>query len=217
MTEAEWLAFDQADQLWRYPSVQMWLTRRKAALFGAACVRATDGTGKQRRLWKAVEAVERAVDTGDWAEVARVHRAADAACGKVRQRSTTHFWALAAMWLTGEGTSWPFHAPGELIAASSATARRSAGRLRRSYADILRDIVGNPFRPVAFDPAWRTDTVVSLTKGMYESRDFSPMPILADALQDAGCDSEPILSHCRDETLTHVRGCWAVDLILGKS
>ncbi|MBP3958607.1 hypothetical protein J8F10_25440 [Gemmata sp. G18] len=51
---------------------------------------------------------------------------------------------------------------------------------------------------------------------MYESRDFSAMPILADALQDAGCDNADILSHCRDTSLTHVRGCWVVDLALGK-
>jgi hypothetical protein len=80
---------------------------------------------------------------------------------------------------------------------------------------LLHDIFGNPFRPVAFDPAWRTDTVVSLAKGLYESRDFSAMPILADALQDAGCDCDDILNHCRDESLTHVRGCWVVDLVLG--
>jgi hypothetical protein len=81
---------------------------------------------------------------------------------------------------------------------------------------ILRDIFGNPFRPVAFSPDWRTDTVVSLARKMYESREFGAMPILADALQDAGCDSDDILSHCRDTSLTHVRGCWVVDLVLGK-
>jgi hypothetical protein len=81
---------------------------------------------------------------------------------------------------------------------------------------LLRDIFGNPFRPVAFDPAWRTDTAVSLAKGMYESRDFGAMPILADALQDAGCDSADILDHCRDAGGPHVRGCWVVDLVLGK-
>ena len=84
-------------------------------------------------------------------------------------------------------------------------------------AALLRDIFANPLRPVAFDAAWRTDTAVSLAKGMYESRDFGVMPILADALQDAGCDSEDVLNHCRDPEQTHVRGCWVVDLVLGKS
>jgi hypothetical protein len=51
---------------------------------------------------------------------------------------------------------------------------------------------------------------------MYESSDFSPMPILADALQDAGCSNEDILDHCRGD-VPHVRGCWVVDLALGKA
>jgi hypothetical protein len=83
-------------------------------------------------------------------------------------------------------------------------------------ADLVRDSFGNPFRPVVFDPAWRTDTALSLARMMYESRNFGPMPILADAIQDAGCDSEDILNHCRDANSTHVRGCWVVDLVLGK-
>ncbi|HVL14361.1 MAG TPA: hypothetical protein VM529_17445 [Gemmata sp.] len=82
--------------------------------------------------------------------------------------------------------------------------------------DAIRDIFGNPFRPVAFDRAWRTDTAVSLARGMYESRDFGAMPILADSLQDAGCTSDVILTHCQQPGL-HARGCWVVDLVLGKS
>jgi hypothetical protein len=80
----------------------------------------------------------------------------------------------------------------------------------------VREVFGNPFRPVHFDSEWRTDTAVSLARQMYDSQDFSAMPILADALQDAGCDNADVLNHCRDTTLTHVRGCWVVDLVLGK-
>jgi hypothetical protein len=86
---------------------------------------------------------------------------------------------------------------------------------REEYTHVLRDIFGNPFRPVTFSPDWRTDTAVTLARQMYESRDFSTMPILADALQDAGCDSADILNHCRGPG-PHVRGCWVVDLVLGK-
>ncbi|MCE9566408.1 MAG: hypothetical protein K8U57_30660 [Planctomycetes bacterium] len=81
---------------------------------------------------------------------------------------------------------------------------------------ILRDIFRNPFRPVVFSPEWQTSTAVAIAQGMYESRDFSAMPILADALQDAGCDNDDILTHCRNANATHVRGCWVVDLVLGK-
>ena len=81
---------------------------------------------------------------------------------------------------------------------------------------VVRDVFGNPFRPVTFDSSWLTSTAVSLARGMYDAREFSPMPILADALQDAGCDNDDILGHCRDPKQTHVRGCWVVDMVLGK-
>jgi hypothetical protein len=84
-----------------------------------------------------------------------------------------------------------------------------------TQAAVIRDIFGNPFHPVPFDPVWRTVTVVALARQMYESRDFGAMPILADALQDAGCDSADILDHCRGLG-PHVRGCWVLDLVLGK-
>jgi hypothetical protein len=80
----------------------------------------------------------------------------------------------------------------------------------------IRDIFGNPFCPIAFSPMWRTGTAIALARQMSDSRDFFAMPILADALQDAGCDNTDILDHCRDTALTHVRGCWVVDLVLGK-
>jgi hypothetical protein len=87
---------------------------------------------------------------------------------------------------------------------------------RTLNAMLLRDIVGNPFRPFSADPAWLTSTVVTLATGIYEQRAFDRMPILADALQDAGCEDADILDHCRGAG-PHVRGCWVVDLLLGKS
>jgi hypothetical protein len=86
----------------------------------------------------------------------------------------------------------------------------------RTQAALVRDIFGNPFRPVAADPRWLTDTVLALAKQVYESRDFSAMPILADALQEAGCDDEQVLTHCRDAKQLHARGCWVVDMLLGR-
>jgi hypothetical protein len=83
-----------------------------------------------------------------------------------------------------------------------------------AQAALIRDIFGNPFHPVAFSASWRTETVVALARSMYEARDFGAMPILADALQDAGCDNEDVLNHCRDTNQVHVRGCWVVDLVL---
>jgi hypothetical protein len=83
-------------------------------------------------------------------------------------------------------------------------------------ADVVRELFGNPFRPVAFAPRWRTSTVTSLGRQAYGSRDFSTMPILADALQDAGCEEPVILDHCRGPG-PHVRGCWVVDAVLNKA
>jgi hypothetical protein len=83
-------------------------------------------------------------------------------------------------------------------------------------AQLFRDIVSNPFRPVALSPRWQTSTVLDLARLIYDERAFDRLPILADALMDAGCDNDDILAHCRGDG-PHVRGCWVVDLILGKT
>jgi hypothetical protein len=79
---------------------------------------------------------------------------------------------------------------------------------------LLREVHGNPYRRTPFNARWRTDTALSLARTMYELREFSGMPILADALQDAGCDEQAILDHCRGPIDNHVRGCWVLDLVL---
>jgi hypothetical protein len=79
-----------------------------------------------------------------------------------------------------------------------------------------RDIFGNPFHPISVDPSWLTSTVTQLAQGIYADRAFDRLSILADALQDAGCANADLLDHCRGPG-PHVRGCWAVDLLLGKS
>jgi hypothetical protein len=85
----------------------------------------------------------------------------------------------------------------------------------QSWCPLIRDVFGNPFRPVTFDPSWQSPTVLSLAQGIYEDRAFDRLPILADALADAGCDDAELLGHLRGPG-PHVRGCWALDLILGK-
>ncbi len=78
--------------------------------------------------------------------------------------------------------------------------------------DVIGEAFGNPFR-AAFSPELRTSTAVAIARGVDDSRDLDVLPILADALQDAGCDNEEILAICRR---SHARGCWVVDLVLGK-
>ena len=94
--------------------------------------------------------------------------------------------------------------------------RRASQRERRAQTDSLRCIFGNPFRPVTLDPAWLTATVKQLAEAIYEERAFDRMPILGDALEESGCSNGDILSHCRQPG-QHCRGCWVVDLLLGKS
>src|SRR5262249_25586156 len=92
----------------------------------------------------------------------------------------------------------------------------------RERSTLLCDIIGNPFRPIVFDNAWRTPTVAALATAAYEERelpdgtlDADRLAVLADALEDAGCDNADILSHLRGPG-PHVRGCCVVDLLLGK-
>lgn len=99
---------------------------------------------------------------------------------------------------------------------SAATATNDIPAEWHAQSNLIRDIFGNPFRPVSFASEWQTGTVVALAQTMYDEREFGNMPILADALQDAGCEEASILDHCRLPG-PHVRGCWVVDLVLGKS
>jgi hypothetical protein len=86
---------------------------------------------------------------------------------------------------------------------------------REAQVPLLRDIFGNPFRPVTLEPAWLTSEVKTLAQTIYNDRTFERLPELADALAGAGCSNPDILSHCRGPG-PHVRGCWVVDLVLGK-
>ena len=126
------------------------------------------------------------------------------------------FAGHAALWAVRNGGLGALYRLTVTVAANTASALHGG---KHDYTEVvrwLRDIFGDPFRPISFSPEWRPGTAMSLAAQMYESRDFSAMPILADALQDAGCNDADILSHCRDTPLSHVRGCWVVDLVLGK-
>lgn len=93
---------------------------------------------------------------------------------------------------------------------------------RRQLARVLREVVGNPFKPPRFEDSWRTSTAVEIAKAIFQERAFDRLPLLADALLDADCDEEQLLRHCRGtelglkEPVQHIRGCWAVELVLGR-
>jgi hypothetical protein len=86
---------------------------------------------------------------------------------------------------------------------------------RPAQADLIRCLTGNPFRPVALDPAWRTARAVALARGIYDDRAWERLPALAEVLEEAGCADADVLAHCRGGG-PHARGCWVVDALLGK-
>jgi hypothetical protein len=97
-----------------------------------------------------------------------------------------------------------------------------AAEEQREQATLLRDIVSNPFRPISMNPDWLTPTVKVLAEAAYEERalpsgelDAARLAVLADALEDAGCGDAELLDHLRGPG-PHARGCWVVDLLLGK-
>jgi hypothetical protein len=101
---------------------------------------------------------------------------------------------------------------------AEAAYRRAVAAKRGEQCSLLRDIFGNPFNTTTLAPPWLTwhgGLLDSMAQRMYDSRDFSDMPVLADALEEAGCQDQDILGHCRSGG-EHVRGCWVVDLLLGK-
>ncbi|MCI0700349.1 MAG: hypothetical protein L0241_04645 [Planctomycetia bacterium] len=189
---------------------------RKLRLFACWCSRRIWTELLDDRSRKAVEMIERfvddfATDEQRWEAKFGAIDARNAIRGHPIKRMAAHAAYAASDFEIEEAASesanvvtW-VEGPSELSVA------------RAEQAQILRCIFGNPFRPVAFEPAWRTSDVVALARGIYEDRAFDRMPILADGLQDAGCDNDDILNHCRDTTSPHARGCWVVDLILDKS
>ncbi|QEL16563.1 hypothetical protein [Limnoglobus roseus] len=231
MTEAEWLSE-------RYPGPMLTrlksrVSARKARLLAVACCRRVWDVMIDDRCRRAVELAERSAD--ELVDESVLDRASGEA-GEAYEECLDH-WEMDQVGAWPEGPprfGWEAHE----YACSAASYVSNTPRVRdedliqvfkdtlRSapaesdegphYCNLIRDVLGNPFHPVAFNRTWLTSTVVSLAEGIYADRAFDRLPILADALQDAGCENEDILAHCRGDG-PHVRGCWVVDLVLGKS
>jgi hypothetical protein len=218
MTELEWWNSD-------HPYMMLWSLKgkdsdRKMRLFAIACCRRIWHRLSDPRSRRAIEIAERYVES------------------KVRnlERESARREARAAM-MEGERDSekdpaWALR--GELVALTvservsanllialfneKAQKQNPTGETTESVAqaDLLRDLFGHlPFRSTNSNRNWLTPTVLSFAQAIYDDGTFDHLPILADALEDAGCDNADILSHCRGPG-PHVRGCWVVDLLLGK-
>jgi hypothetical protein len=202
MTEEQWRSAGDPHRMLNFACRR---NERKARLFACACCRRLWGLIVQERHREAVEVGERFADReAGHAERLAALRGAESrtGTGSVASQACVDRDPFAGA-RYGSHAAALFAPPGEHPHQQSAR-----------QADLRRDLFGNPFRPVCFDPSWRTDTALALARQMYASREFSAMPIRADALQDAGCADEDVLGHCRGEG-PHVRGCWACDLVLG--
>jgi hypothetical protein len=239
MSEHDWMKSTNPGRLLSF--LHTHLSARRRRLFACACCRTARALLDDKPTWEAVLLAERFADGlatarelddareavnqlyADTYERVPRHairatiRCSITAAKDLRQLNFT--WADVALAL--ELTSIP---PDELYEASEEWEDAANNPFWETdlipgeeMAHLLRDIVGNPFQRVAFDPAWRTSDVVALARGIYDDRAFDRMPILADALQDAGCNNRDILNHCRNTSKLHTRGCWVVDLALGKS
>jgi hypothetical protein len=211
MTEADWL--DCATPAWMLDTIQTRASDRKLRLFCCECV---------RRLWPALwdEHSKRSVETAE--------RYADGQAGEqdlISVHSTSAINPLGRDPKLG-CAAWAAHAVSEktitielaiLISSNSANGNPDNIEVAEYIwqCRLLGEIFGNPFRPVTLDSSWLTPNVTDLAQKIYTDRTFDQMPFLADSLVKSGCANQDILNHCRGSG-PHVRGCWALDLVLGK-
>jgi len=232
MTEQEWLECTDPTPMLEF--LRGKASDRKLRLFAAACCRNIWHLLTDARSRKAVEVSELFADGMTSIEELRIiHENASAAAqiaynaALLPDVGTNEYPASAAKYASDDLRFWDMHhaagvcaADAEWAASIRIDSKKKNGpnpraASREAHASLLHCIFGNPFRPVTIDPRWLTSTVTDLAQSVYGEKAFDRMPILADALMDAGCDSEEIINHCRSEG-PHVRGCWVVDLLLAK-
>ena len=211
MTEQEWLAATDPRPMLSALTPETCL--RKSRLFMVACSRRHFGKAVQE-CKEAIDAAERFADGVEQVQTLirlreRLPPSDTDDDGSPPPFPATAFWITHGEYTQGEQVRY--------LMDQVVLLMQDAGGRGEQVAQValLLDIFGNPFRPVTSDPSWLTSTVVSLAEGIDTQRAFDRMPILADALQDAGCDAADILDHCR-RAVSHVRGCWVIDLLLGK-
>ena len=230
MTEREWLACTDPQPMLEF--VRDRASDRKRRLFTCACCRRVWDALTDERSRSAVEAAERYADgLAGREELAGKAEAAEApasAVASARAReavvSPVPHVTQAALAAAGERAEPTMRADATIWAAwATSEATRVPDRERRHQCALLRDLFGAvPFRSVTASPAWRSPQVVALAQAAYDQRelpsgtlDGARLAVLADALEEAGCTNADLLDHLRGPG-PHVRGCWVMDLLLGK-
>jgi hypothetical protein len=211
MTEEEWLRHrgDPSDLL-IFESHRN--NHRKLRLFACACVAHIHIPMAAELFQQAIRVAVRVADSvADESERIAALNAINVELEMLNPFSTSAHAVVALRYTLSTSAIFSFASANR--AACSRGQEKSAEQIWQSSA--FRDIFGNPFRPVVADPAWLTSTVVAIATSLYQDRAFDRLPILADALEEAGCTNADLLLHCRQPG-DHVRGCWAVDLVLGK-
>jgi hypothetical protein len=210
MTEAEWLSCsDPAAMLNALPASTA--SARKFRLFACACCRRHQGVLKGKKNARVLGALEDFADGNIPAVELDAARREWYTFDYPFPRAGTWQMALAC------ATSTRLVAFEVAVQTSDHTVRAARNPAKESavQAGFVRDIFGHPHRPVNVDPSWLTPTVLALAAALYPERAFDRLPILADALEEAGCDDAEVLAHYRGDG-PHVRGCWVIDLVLGK-
>ncbi len=206
MTEAEWLSCTDPQMMLEFFRGRV--NDRKLRLFAVACCHRFWPSITEPTSRNAVEVAERYADS--LVGIHTLHAARLVAAhmrGRMPYNATIHVADDEA-----SNAAW------EVATYLSGAFAPVADDERAVQANLLRCIVGNPFRLVTIDPAWlawNDGTIPKLAQGIYDERAFDRMPILADALEEAGCTNTDILQHCR-QSGEHERGCWVVDFLLGK-
>jgi hypothetical protein len=218
MTEAEWLACTDPTPMLEF--LRGKASDRKLRLFACVCCRRIWHLLVDPRSRHAVEVAERYAD-GQATEEEREMAAEEA--WEVNVTDNDRAGRAANIAADLPGCEWG-SAVGVSGNAAFAVGRNAGGitarqNEQRLQCAVLRDLFGPlPFHPVAVSPsalAWRAGTIPKLAQATYTHRAFDRLPELANALEQAGCTNADILGHCRQPG-AHVRGCWVVDLLLGK-
>jgi hypothetical protein len=227
MTEKEWLVCREPEAM--LDVVRFGSSDRKLRLFALACVSVIADRLNRDESKAAVDVIEQyAEGKASRTDLQEAWVGALTALRDIRDDASEQRWHYVSEYAADAVTLAANHQIADTVMgvaslctntlATAADLEEQVGVICCEHdrqEQLIRDIFGNPFRPGALDPAWLTSTVVALAKGIYEERAFDRMPILADALQDTGCDNDDVLDHCRGPG-PHVRGCWVVDLVLGK-
>jgi hypothetical protein len=216
MTEQEWLQCSSPDRM--LPFIEPLASARKLRLFACAVARSALHLlgGELRGLATGcLEAGEKFADGAVSAAAVEAARAKLRATPGEFQMAATAVWSALTIPSVDGWESMAVVAAHAALFAAAATDKTN-GVVSPANSHLLRDIIGpSPFHAVAFSAEWRSDAAVGIARRMYEARDFFAMPILADALRAAGCEEQRVFGHCRGPG-PHVRGCWVVDMVLGK-